>query len=212
MLRMTDPAPNHDAQSPRLGLGPEDRIFCLRLARETIRCVTNGSQLPSPTSEQLSAPLLADRACFVTLHISGHLRGCIGQTIATKPLYESIISSAEGAAMRDPRFPQVQPGEVDQLQIEISVLTTPTPIHADSPEHLLELIEPGRHGVLFRLSGITSTFLPQVWHELPDKVMFMERLARKAGFGPNAWRDSQAEIAVYEVESFEEAQSGSYFI
>jgi len=209
---MTDPAPNHDEQNLRLSLSPEDRSFCLRLARETIRCVADGSLLPSPNREQLNAPLLADRACFVTLHISGHLRGCIGQTIATKPLYESIISSAEGAAMRDPRFPPIQPGEVDQLQIEISVLTTPMPIHADSPEHLLELIEPGRHGVLFRLSGITSTFLPQVWHELPDKVKFMERLARKAGFGPHAWRDSHTEIAVYEVESFEDAQSGSYFI
>lgn len=209
---MRESAPDDDPQSKRLSLSPEDRFFCLRLARETIRCVTDGSPLPSPNPEKLSASLLADRACFVTLHISGHLRGCIGQTIATRPLYQSIITSADGAAVRDPRFPPIQPNEVDQLQLEISVLTTPTPINADSPEHVLERIEPGRHGVLFRLRGATSTFLPQVWHELPDKVKFMERLARKAGFGPHAWRDPQAEIAVYEVESFEETQGASHFI
>lgn len=196
----------------KTGLTPEDQRFCIALARETILRISKGSPPPEPAATQLSPAVLKPQACFVTLLKDGHLRGCIGQTIATRPLYESVISSAEGAAARDPRFPPVHPDEVAQLHIGISVLTAPVPLMASSPEHLLEQIEPLRHGVLFRLKGVTSTFLPQVWHELPDKVQFMERLARKAGFGPHEWRNADAVISVYEAESFEEPQSGPDFI
>ena len=60
-----------------------------------------------------------------------------GQTLpgnhltAIEPLYQAVIENARNAAVRDPRFAPVQPDEVAQIKIEISVLTEPQPLPLD---------------------------------------------------------------------------------
>jgi uncharacterized protein len=114
------------------------------------------------------------------------------------------MENARGAALRDHRFPPVTRDEVDRIHIEISVLTEPQPLKFGSPEELLEKLQPHRDGVVLEIGGRGATFLPQVWEQLPDKVEFLNHLARKAGCEPEAWRGKDVNVSIYHAEAFEE--------
>jgi uncharacterized protein len=181
-----------------------EREFLLELARRTVVSAAAGVSLPEVDPRELGVHLTEKRACFVTLTGEGVLRGCIGHVLPREPLYQAVIESAQGATLRDPRFPAVRTDEVDRLRIEISVLTEPRRLEFNSPDELLSRLEPNQHGVLLRTGGHTATFLPQVWEHIPDKVRFLERLSEKAGCEPAAWRAKDAAVSVYQVEAFEE--------
>ncbi len=181
---------------------PDGRQFLLALARQAI--VSAAQNLPRPEPGPLTPELAEPKACFVTLTKAGALRGCIGNLAPDLPLANAVILNAVGAATRDPRFPPVEPREVGEIRIEISVLTVPRRVEFGSPEQLLERVRPGTDGVLLRVEGRTATFLPQVWETVPDRTAFLNRLALKAGLDPAAWRRPDAEISVYEVDSFAE--------
>jgi AmmeMemoRadiSam system protein A len=153
----------------------------------------------------VSPTLAEEKACFVTLTRSGSLRGCLGQVRLQQPLCQAIINNTRGAALRDPRFPPVQPDEVEHLKIEISILSEPEPLSFASPEDLLAKLRAHEHGVLLEIGDRMATFLPQVWRTIPDKVEFLEHLSQKAGCAPDAWRQQGAADSIYHVESFEEA-------
>jgi AmmeMemoRadiSam system protein A len=118
------------------------------------------------------------------------------------------MNNACGAAFRDSRFPPVEDEEMPELQIEVSVLTLPTPLDVSSPQELLHKLRPHVDGVVLKLEGRTATFLPQVWEMVPDAARFMDELARKARLPVSAWRQPDAVVLTYQVESFEEAQPG----
>jgi AmmeMemoRadiSam system protein A len=187
------------------GYPQPDRAKLLGLARESLRRAALGEQqLTVPAG--LHSRLLARRGCFVTLTIKGELRGCVGNLLPEQPLAEAVISSARLAALHDSRFTPVTPDEVPRIDIEVSVLTVPEPLHFDSPEGLLAKLRPGEDGVVLKIGTKISTFLPQVWQQLPDPSEFMSRLSEKAGVPPQAWRDPGAEILLYRVEAFKESE------
>jgi AmmeMemoRadiSam system protein A len=106
--------------------------------------------------------------------------------------------------LRDTRFPSVQPDELDQIRIEISVLTDPQPLPFTSPDDLLSKLHPNEDGVLLHIGPRTATFLPQVWAQLPDKAEFLNHLSQKAGCESSAWRGKDVSVSIYHVECFEE--------
>ncbi|HVM47670.1 MAG TPA: AmmeMemoRadiSam system protein B [Candidatus Acidoferrum sp.] len=185
-------------------LDPPDRKFLLELARKSLQSAAANHSLPEVASKDVQPRLSERKACFVTLTKSGALRGCIGHLTAMEPLYQAVIDNARNAAVRDPRFPPVQPDEVAQLKIEISVLTEPQPLAFSSPEDLLQKLHPNEDGVLLHIGPRTATFLPQVWAQLPDKVEFLNHLAQKAGCEPSDWRGKDTQVSIYHVECFEE--------
>lgn len=134
---------------------------------------------------------------FVTLNdAKGHLRGCIGNILPVAKLAESLWGRAQDAALNDPRFDPVTPEELDHLHVEISVLTTPTPIQG--PEDIII----GKHGIIFKKGPWSSVFLPQVAPEQGWNVeQTLSALARKAGLSPNAWKEG-ATFAVFEAQVF----------
>lgn len=186
-----------------------DRRFLLGLARRTVREVTATGQLPELPAATLGPQFTAAKGCFVTLTKNRDLRGCIGYILPQGPLYQAVIENARNAALRDPRFPSVTPPEVDQLEIEISVLTAPLPLFFSSTEELLRQLHPGVDGVVLRIGGRSATYLPQVWEQLPDKVDFLNHLAEKAGCEPTAWRQPDVAVLIYHVESFKESDKES---
>jgi AmmeMemoRadiSam system protein A len=198
-----------------LGLDPpvgrmlvgHERSVALQLARLTVETVTRTGRVPTVNSGSLPLALLAPRACFVTLTRRGQLRGCIGHLTAQMPLYQAVMENARNAALYDYRFEPVAPAEVEELTIEISVLTRPRPVEAASPEELLDRLEPGRDGVILHLGARTATFLPQVWEKLPDRRQFMAQLCMKAGCLPDAWRSRDARVELYRVEAFSEREA-----
>lgn len=152
----------------------------LRLARQAI-----GHHLGLCAAPPRDDPLLAFRAAtFVTLHLDGNLRGCMGSVRAQRPLAEDITENALAAAFRDPRFPPVTAGEYGRLHVEVSLLSEPTFLEFGDEDELAGMLEPGRHGVLLFSGCRSATFLPQVWEHLHDPRTFLAALKEKAGLDP----------------------------
>jgi AmmeMemoRadiSam system protein A len=110
-----------DKSEPIVGLNKIEKIYLLELARNTISELISHHKYPVTTP--VSDKVKENFGVFVTLHKDGQLRGCIGYIEGIKPLYKAVMEMAESAAFRDPRFPAVQREEVDDLEIEISVLS-----------------------------------------------------------------------------------------
>lgn len=183
---------------------PAERRRLLALARETILARLAQRPLPPlPTG----APVLAEKlGCFVTLHLRGDLRGCIGNITPVHPLAQAVQNNAISAAFQDPRFTPVTAAEMAAIDLEISVLSLPRPLPFADADDLLRQLRPGVHGVVLS-EGIfrQATFLPQVWEQLPDKVQFLEHLCRKGGMARDAWRDpARVEVKTYEALVFGE--------
>ena len=152
---------------------------------------------------QASAKLAEKGACFVTLTKKGQLRGCIGSLEAHRSLASDLLENSVAAAMRDPRFPPVSAAELPELHIGISLLTPAKPFPYNDGNDLLRRLQPNVHGVILSKGGKRSTFLPQVWEQLPDPRTFLEHLCQKAGLNRDCWQD-KPDIFVYTVEKIDE--------
>jgi len=143
-------------------------------------------------------------ATFVTLKRHGELRGCIGSLKARQPLMDDLQDNAASAAFRDPRFPPLAAEELPDITVEVSILTEPEPMKFDNETDALAQLEPDVDGVIFESSGHRSTFLPQVWEQLPEPGLFMAHLKQKAGLPAAFWSDD-VRLYRYRVEKFREA-------
>lgn len=143
-------------------------------------------------------------AVFVTLELEGELRGCIGSLEARRPLWQDVRDNALAAAFSDPRFPPLSPAEEKKINLEISLLSKPVPLEFRDSEDLLEKLRPGIDGVVFQCKGRRSTFLPQVWEQLPEKAQFLEALTRKAGLPAGDWKSPEARFEVYQADHWHE--------
>lgn len=165
------------------------------------------SALGSSTVALTDAPWLQEQgATFVTLTQAGELRGCIGTLEAHRPLHEDVTANALAAAFRDPRFPPLQRAEFGHTRVEISLLSTREPITFESQQHALAQLRPGIDGIIFEYGYYRSTFLPQVWEQLPDPETFMAHLKLKAGLAPDSWA-AGVKLARYTVTKWQEPVS-----
>ena len=183
----------------------KERRLLLELAKRSVEAAVNGGSLPKASPQHTPDKLLQPKGCFITLRREGKLRGCIGQIFPSSALCEAIIHNARNAATNDPRFPQIQPDELDRIEIEISILTEPQSLQFNSAEELLEKLSPHTDGVVLQIGERSVTFLPQVWANFPNKVAFMESLSKKANCEPKAWRNPGTSVSVYRTESFHNA-------
>ncbi len=186
-----------------------ERDYLLALARKTLIDVAAraGAPLAEVHTAELPPKLTENKACFVTLTKGGDLRGCVGHVLPREPLWQAVADNTQSAALCDPRFPAVEPAEVAEIRIEVSVLTEPQRLSFTSPEDLLGQLRPHVDGVVLQIGRFGATFLPQVWGQIPDKAGFLERLTLKAGCKPGAWREPGTTVLVYQAESFEEPPS-----
>jgi AmmeMemoRadiSam system protein A len=141
------------------------------------------------------------KACFVTLTENDELRGCIGGLEARQELWKDVVENAVNAGFSDFRFFPLNKSELKKIKIEVSVLTEPKKLEFKNEKELLEKLNKSM-GIILKKGFYTSTFLPQVWEELPDKIEFLEHLSIKAGLNKDAWKN--AEIFYYNVEIFRE--------
>ena len=157
----------------------EERSLLLRLAHDSIASGLENRDITfDPPTPHLSQP----RGVFTTLHKNGALRGCVGYVLPACPLYRAVAETARAAAFNDNRFPPVTEEELPFLQVELSILTPPTPI-------LPEQVEIGRHGLLVTQHGRRGLLLPQVPVEHQwDRITFLEQSCRKAGLPVDAWK------------------------
>ena len=181
-----------------------DQEILLKLARKTIVQVTHGRPVPTVVLSNYSSSLQADGASFVTLIKHGQLRGCIGALEATMPLVMDVCEHAEAAALHDYRFSPVSYHELNDLLIEVSILTAPVPLDYTSPNDLLDALIPGVDGVILKNGYQRATFLPQVWDKIPEKSQFLSQLCLKMGASADLWRKKPLTVLRYQVEEFSE--------
>jgi MEMO1 family protein len=148
-------------------------------------------------------PLAKIGATFITLTKNGQLRGCIGSLSAQRSLGEDLLQNSYFAALKDSRFPPVTQDELATLKIEVSLLSDPEPLLYQDGADLLNCLKPGIHGVILQKDGRRSTFLPQVWEQMPTKEIFLQQLCLKAGLNGNCWQNNP-QISLYTVDKIKE--------
>ena len=157
-----------------------------------------------PRAADETAPWLVEHgACFVTLTQHGQLRGCIGSLQAHRPLLDDVKSNAVAAALRDPRFAPLNAEELDITRIEISLLSASVVMDIRDEADALAQLRPGVDGVILEYGRHCSTFLPQVWEQLPQPRQFMTHLKRKAGLPDDFWAEG-VRLSRYTVTKWSE--------
>lgn len=180
----------------------------VKLARQTIM-QRLGLKISDKESDLVAATvkdeeLKARRGTFVTLKIAGNLRGCIGSLAAEESIIDGVKRNAVNAAFHDPRFSPVTVEEIENVDIEISILTNPQPLEYIDSVDLISKLRVKVDGVILRKGRAGATFLPQVWEQLPRPENFLSHLCVKAGLPANAWENTRLEISTYQVQYFEE--------
>jgi len=165
----------------------------LRLARAAVVAAVDGFPSPPPP-HGLHPDAEPSADAFVTLTEHGRLRGCVGTLDAGMPVGEAVVRAAGLAATRDPRFRPVDAGELERLEIEVSVLTTPRPL-ADPADFV-----PGRDGIIVEARGRRALLLPQVATELGwGATEMLDAVCEKAGLPSHQWREPGTRLLVFEA-------------
>ena len=175
-------------------LSEGDRRAALELARRAIHEAVLRRKLPEVIPRE--GAFSERRGVFVTLQVRGRLQGCIGVTEPSESLGEAIVRCAVSAALEDARFTPMKEGQLEEMGIEISLLSPLEPI-------LPEAIEIGRHGLFIVNHAQRGLLLPKVAteHQLA-REQFLEETCRKAGLPRDAWKDAETRIFGFTCEVF----------
>jgi MEMO1 family protein len=145
------------------------------------------------------------RATFVTLTQEGKLRGCIGSLHPTRTLGEDAVANAAAAALADRRFSPLAPAELASVEVEVSLLSTPTLVPFGDEAELFAQLRPGVDGVILAAGEIRGTYLPQVWEQLPEPRQFLASLMQKAGI-PADTRLTRCQVWRYQAKKWRESE------
>lgn len=168
-------------------LSEQQKRELLALARKTVTEYVRHKRTPEPVVNDTR--LQANGATFVTINRDHRLRGCIGNIQPVMPLYRSIIRNAVAASSQDPRFPPLTPRELEDADVEITVLSPLEPLDD------VKKIRIGVHGISIFKDGRNGVFLPQVPVEQGwDLPTYLEQLCLKAGLPRDAWKDKDTRL------------------
>ncbi len=175
-------------------LSNEEKTYLKELARLSIEKEFDaGVELPALPSERLQEHY----GVFVTLKKGGQLRGCIGNVLGDRPLWQAVRDMAVQSAFHDPRFPALSKEELEQVEIELSVLS-PFEQCAD-----VQQIEPGKHGLMIQKGMHSGLLLPQVAQEHGwDRETFLSQTCIKAGLPAHTWQKNKVQIFCFQAEVF----------
>jgi AmmeMemoRadiSam system protein A len=185
-------------------LAPAQRATLMDVARRSIEHGLASGQPLVVTPSEYHRDLKAVRASFVTLQKYGQLRGCIGHLEAVQPVVVDVAENAFAAAFRDPRFSPLTTAEWPDVDVHLSLLTTPERMQFRDEADLIGQIRAGEDGLILQDGPNRGTFLPSVWESLPNPVDFLVHLKRKAGLAANHWSE-RVEVYRYHTESFGES-------
>ena len=178
-------------------LTKSEKKFLLGLTRKII--FAHANNIIWNKEKIFSKSLNVSSGVFVTLHKNSQLRGCIGYVEGIMPVQRAVEEMAVAAAFDDPRFPAVDKAEIDDIDIEISVLSTLQTI-----KEIGEIIV-GKHGLIIEQNLRRGLLLPQVAMEYEwDTVTFLEQTCQKAGLTSSAWQEESTKIQIFSAEIFSE--------
>lgn len=190
---------------PLPALTPGEQRELLSYARLALeRTVRDGEPMDEPPPDAApSARLLAPQGAFVSLHRGAALRGCVGFIEPMKPLVSTVMENAVSAARSDFRFPPVEPAELPQIEVEISVMSSLQPI---APDQVLV----GVHGLLVLRGDRRGLLLPQVATEQHwDRETFLRQVCVKAGLPEAAWQLPDTLLYAFTAQVFAQSPAGA---
>ncbi|MCK4380847.1 MAG: TIGR00296 family protein [Candidatus Lokiarchaeota archaeon] len=188
----------------------EEGTILIRFARDNIEFfLKNNRKIPIP--DQIKEKFADKYGAFITLNecnVNGNpLRGCIGYIEPTYSLYDVIHRVSISSAFEDPRFPSVTLEEIDNIVIELSILTPPKLLEVSDPKEYIDKIVIGRDGLIAERGMRRGLLLPQVpidhdrnW----DVETFLSHTCSKAWLDSNAWREENTKIYSFQAILFEE--------
>lgn len=177
------------------------RSTLIDVARMAVLSAVHSTPVIDPVPDAFPEPLQIRRATFVSLRAHDELRGCCGTLEPRRALVLDVWKSARAAAAEDSRFEPLRPAELEDLDLEICVLTPLTRLDVANQHELLAQIQPGTDGLYLKLGARRATFLPKVWESLPERTQFLRQLKLKAGLEDRFW-SSEIEWFRYNAESF----------
>ncbi len=170
------------------------------LARQAIKSELKLEDVEIPDIKELKEK----RGCFVTLYKDGQLRGCIGIPYPNFRLGQAVVEGAKSAAFSDPRFPQLDQEELQEIKLEISILTPPKEIKCQN-EEFCENINIGKDGLMCRFKGYSGLLLPQVAQEYGwTGEEFLRALCQKAGLPSESWKQPEFKLWKFQAEIIKE--------
>jgi AmmeMemoRadiSam system protein B/AmmeMemoRadiSam system protein A len=194
-----DNSPDEEGQddTASMMLNKKEKTLLLEIARDSIK----NAILRVKTGIRSINDVALNEKCgaFVTITLNGRLRGCIGNIRAVTPLWETVRSMAREAALNDPRFYPLSQADVNNIKIEISVLS-PLKLINDIDE-----IKVGVHGLFIKKGFSQGLLLPQVATDYKwDKKQFLKETCHKAGLHESAWQDRNCDIYIFSATVFNE--------
>ncbi|MFH1400160.1 MAG: AmmeMemoRadiSam system protein A [Nanoarchaeota archaeon] len=182
-------------------ISPEDGQLLLELARAAIESQFTEEEVDINGYLHISEK----QGVFVTLKKHGALRGCMGITQPIYPIYQACIEAATSAAFEDPRFPALTELELDDIRIDLSLLSLAEAIQVDDAEDLSSLIKIGKHGLMLKHKNRSALLLPEVATEQDwTAQQFLNHLAQKAGLPFQAWQDKSAKVFRFQTQHISE--------
>ena len=175
----------------------EDGKRLIEIARKAIESEFTGEKVEIPKEKQF----IQTRGVFVTLNKKRKLRGCIGYPHATLPLIEAVVGAARSAAFSDPRFSTVKQEELQDIKIEISILSVPEEVKD------VKKIKIGRDGLMCSYVSYSGLLLPQVATEHKmSRIQFLEAVCQKAGLPKDSWEKPGFKLWKFSAQIFSESQ------
>ena len=186
-------------------LNLEEGKKAVKLARSVVEQFVKDNTTPL---SDIKGNFLEKQGVFTTINTypEHNLRGCIGIPLPIMTLEEAIIESAKSAT-NDPRFPRLKENELDNIIIEVTILTPPKLIKVTEPKNYPQNIEIGRDGLIAEQGFYKGLLLPQVPVEQNwGKEEFLSHTCMKAGLLPDAWADKNTKIYKFSGQIFTEIE------
>ena len=186
-------------------MNKKDKEYLLKIARRAIQKYFQDEGVFQVEEDELTQSLKEKKGAFVSLWKNNELRGCIGNLESEKPIYQSVIDNCLASALLDPRFTALKSDELNDIKIEISILSElkKLPNFTDH-NSFLKYLNKYKPGLLIKKGTYQATFLPQVWEDLNSAELFISHLCEKAGLEKDEWKKMDLEIYQYSAEAFKE--------
>ena len=184
----------------------EEGTELVRLARTAVELyLKDGKILNSTNRSNKKAGIFVTLYQLDTSNSKKNLRGCIGYTVPSSNIHDTVVAAAINAATEDPRFIALGQEELDKVIFEVSVLTKPIPIQIDNTQAFLSEIVIGRDGLILESSYGSGLFLPQVPVEQRWTINeYLTNLCYKAGAPVDTWKLPDSKLYKFHTIVFRE--------
>jgi uncharacterized protein (TIGR00296 family) len=185
-------------------LNEKDGEFLIKLAKDAIKKYLKSGEV-IVVCEDVKEDLNEKLGVFVTLNKNQQLRGCIGYPEPVYPLLDAVIKSAISAATEDPRFNRLSIDELEEVDIEVTVLTKPEILRVNNPKDYPNGITIGKDGLIIEVGYNRGLLLPQVATENDmDSETFLSQTCLKAGLNYQCWLNDEVTVYTFQGQIFKD--------